>query len=149
MSELTPELRAEIKKILRITSPGLTHGEVFRYMERGLTVEQIASSRGTGVPYIRDVWNSLLHLLKGTMPDSKSDAKINSQVYKELLNHYLSPSLRTYVNTRLHKLIEINPEITMDLLRTRTQQHSVTRTRRPTREAECPTCGLNHAGECY
>ena len=50
----------------------------FRYMERGLTVKQTASGRGSGVSYIRDVWNSLLHSLKGTMPDSKSDAKINS-----------------------------------------------------------------------
>ena len=75
-------------------------------MERGLTVKQIASGRGSGVSYIRDVWNSLLHSLKGTMPGSKSDAKINSQVYKELLNHYLSPVLRTYVNTRLDKLID-------------------------------------------
>jgi hypothetical protein len=108
-------------------SAGSTHGEVFRYMERGLTVKQIASGRGSGVSYIRDVWNSLLHSRKGTMPDSKSDAKINSQVYKELLNHYLSPALRTYVNTRLDKLIEINPEINMDPLRTRTHQHSVNR----------------------
>ena len=29
----------------------------FRYMERGLTVKQIASGRGSGVPYIRDGWN--------------------------------------------------------------------------------------------
>ena len=115
-------------------------------MERGLTVKQIASGRGSGVSYIRDVWNRLLHSLKSTMPDSKSDAKINSQVYKELLNHYLSPVLRTYVKTRLDKLIEINPEINMDPLRTRTHQHFVNRTHRPTREAECPTCGLTHAG---
>jgi hypothetical protein len=149
MSELRPELRDEIEEILRTTSSGLTHGEVFRYMEQGLTVEQIASSRGTGVHYIRDVWNSLQHLLNGTMPTAKSDAKINSQVYKELLNHYLSPALRTYVNTRLHRLMEINPEINLDPLRTRTHRHSVNRTHRPTREAECPTCGLTHAGECY
>ena len=36
---------------------GSTHGESFRYMERGLSVKQIASGRGSGVPYIRDVWN--------------------------------------------------------------------------------------------
>ena len=67
-------------------------------------------------------------------------------MYKELLNHYMSPALRTYVNTRVDKLIEINPEINMDPLRTRTHQHFVNRTHRPTREAECPTCGLTHAG---
>ena len=149
MSELTPEVRAEIEQVLRTSSPGLTHGEVFRYMERGLTIEQIASTRGTGVPYIRAVWNSLQHLLNGTMPTSKSDAKINSQVYKELLNHYLSSALRTYVNTQLHRLMRKNPEINMDPLRTRTHQHSVNRTHRTKQEAKCSTCGLTHAGECW
>ncbi len=56
MSTLTPDMRAEIKQILRTSSPGLTHGEVFRYMERGLNAEQIASIRDTtNVYYVKDV----------------------------------------------------------------------------------------------
>ncbi len=33
MGDLTPELQPEIEQILRTSGPGLTHGEIFRYME--------------------------------------------------------------------------------------------------------------------
>jgi hypothetical protein len=39
ISTLTPDMRAEIKQILRTSSPGLTHDEVFRYMEQVLGLE--------------------------------------------------------------------------------------------------------------
>jgi len=50
---------------LRTSSPGLTHGEVFRYVERGLNAEQIASIRDTtNVYYVKDVLSSLNHLFE-------------------------------------------------------------------------------------
>ena len=63
MTRLTPELRVEIEQILRNSSTGLTHGEVFRHLERGLDAEQIAASRGTNIYYMRDIITSLRHLL--------------------------------------------------------------------------------------
>jgi len=98
---------------LRTSSPGLTHGEVFRYMERGLNAEQIASIRDTtDVYYVKDVMSSLNHLFDDTLPTSRSAARTNSQVYKELLNHHLSPALLSYVNTRLHRLRRSTPRST-------------------------------------
>ena len=149
MSDLTPELKAEIEQILRTSSPGLTHGEIFRYRERGLNAEEIATAHGTSLSNIKTFIISLNHLLGGTTPTTKSAARRNSYVYKELLNHYLSPALRSYVDTRLRQLMEIDPEITMDPLRTRTHNHSANRARRSPEESICPACHVAHAGECY
>jgi hypothetical protein len=148
VSELPAELRADIEQILRTSSPGLTHGEVFRHMERGLNAEQIASERDTGLPYVKAVCRSLQHLLNGTMPTSKSDAKTNSMVYKELLNYHLSPALLSHVKARLRSLMEIDPEINMEPLRTRSHQYSAKASSRATRENICPKCNLDHPGDC-
>jgi len=82
-------------------------------MERGLNAEQIASIRDTtNVYYVKDVMSSLNHLFDDTLPTSRSTARTNSQVYKELLNHHLSPALLSYVNTRLHRLRRSTPRST-------------------------------------
>ena len=147
-AELTPNLRSEVEQILRTSSPGLTHGEVFRYVEQGLDAEQIASRHGTSLSNIQGFMRSLNHLLDGTIPTSRTAARTNSWVYKELLNHHLSPGLLSYVQRRLRRLMEINPEITMEPLRTRSRQHAPKQTR-PTRQpGPCPRCYLEHAGEC-
>lgn len=148
MEELTPDLRSEVEHILRTSSPGLTHGEVFRYMEQGLYAEQIASRHGTGLSNIQGFMRSLAHLFDGTMPTSVTAAQTNAWVYKEFLNHQLSPGLLNYVQQRLRRLREINPKITMEPLRTRSHQYAPKETR-PSRQTNvCPTCYLEHVGEC-
>lgn len=148
MEELTPDLRSEVEHILRTSSPGLTHGEVFRYMEQGLDAEQIASRHGTGLSNIQGFMRSLAHLFDGTMPTSATAAQTNAWVYKEFLNHQLSPGLLNYVEQRLRRLREINPKITMEPLRTRSHQYAPKQTR-PARQTDiCPTCYLEHVGEC-
>jgi len=147
-SALTPEMRSEVEQLLRTSSPGLTHGEVFRYMEQGLSAQEIAFRHGTGLSNIRGFMRSLAHLFDGTMPTSLTAARTNAWVYKELLNHQLSPGLLNYTQQRLRRLGEINPEITMDPLRTRSHQYAPKQTR-PARQTDiCPTCYLEHVGEC-
>lgn len=145
---LAPDQRAEVEQILRASSSGLTHGEVFRYMEQGLDAEQIASRHGTSLSNIQGFMRSLVHLFDGTMPTSRTAARTNSMVYKELLNHHLSPGLLSYVQQRLRRLMEINPEITMEPLRTRSRQHAPKQTRLTRQPGLCPRCCLEHAGEC-
>lgn len=148
MAALTPDLRSEVEQILRTSSPGLTHGEVFRYMEQGLNAEEIASRHGTGLSHIQGFMRSLAHLFDGTMPTSVTAAQTNAWVYKEFLNHQLSPGLLNYVQQRLRRLREINPKITMEPLRTRSHQYAPKETR-PSRQTNvCPTCYLEHVGEC-
>ena len=145
---LTAELRSEMERILRASSPGLTHGEVFRYVEQWLDAEQISRRHGTGLDNVRVFMRSLEHLFDGTLPRSQSAAKTNSQVYKEFLNHRLSPELRDYVNERLQQLMSINPKITSEPLRTRNYQYSATRSGQVAAESECTRCHLVHAGDC-
>lgn len=148
-SGLTAEHRAEVEQILRTSSPGLTHGEVFRYAEQGLDDAEISARHGTGVSNIRNFRRSLTHLFEGTLPETKSAARTNSLVYKELLNHALSPGLLTYVQQRLRALMAINPEITMEPLRTRSHQYRISRPApKKKQQPPCPDCHLVHAGEC-
>ncbi len=148
MNELTPELRTEIEAILRTSSPGLTHGELFRYMEQGLNEEEMVVSHGTGLSNVRAFLKSLNHLLEGTLPEGKSAARVNSMVYKELLNHNLSQQLLSYVKRQLQRLMAVNPEINMDPLRTRRYQYPAKNVRQAAPNPICPTCHLAHAGEC-
>lgn len=147
-SGLTPEHRAEVEQILRTSSPGLTHGEVFRYLEQGLDEAEISARHGSSVSNIRNFMRSLKHLFEGTLPETKSAARTNAFVYKELLNHTLSPGLLTYVQQRLRALMEINPEITMEPLRTRGHQYTISRPRPTAQETPCSQCYLVHPGEC-
>lgn len=148
MNALTPDFRSEIEQILRTSSPGLTHGEVFRYLEQDLSVEEIVDRHGTSLSNVGGFMRSLDHLLEGTMPENKSAARTNSMVYKELLNHDLSPGLLNYVKHCLRLLMAINPEINMDPLRTRSHQYGSKQSRLTPQKAVCPNCSLQHAGEC-
>lgn len=145
---LSDEHRAEVEQILRASSPGLTHGEVFRYLEQGLDVDEISARHGSSVANVRSFMRSLTHLFEGTVPDTGSAARTNAFVYKELLNHPLSPGLLSYVQQRLRQLIGINPEITMEPLRTRGHQYKIARPRAALREAPCARCHRVHPGEC-
>lgn len=144
----TAEYRREIEQVLRTSSPGLTHGEVFRYMEQGLEEREIAASHGSSPSNVRNFMRSLRHLFDGTFPESRSAARTNAFVYKELLNHPLSPGLRSYVEQCLRRLMAINPEITMEPLRTRGHQYAPAKPRQKTQETLCRRCFLVHAGEC-
>jgi len=148
MNALTPDLRSEIEQILRSSSPGLTHGEVFRYLEQDLNEEEIVDRHGTSLSNVRGFMRSLDHLLQGTMPETKSAARTNSMVYKEMLNHDLSPGLLNYVKHCLRLLMAVNPEITMDPLRTRSHQYGSKQSRETPQKAVCPSCHIAHAGEC-
>ena len=148
-SGLPAEHRAEVEQILRTSSPGLTHGEVFRYAEQGLDAAEISARHGTSVSNVRTFMRSLRHLFEGTLPATKSAARTNSLVYKELLNHSLSPGLLNYVQQRLRALMAINPEITTEPLRTRSHQYRISRPGpKNAQRAPCPDCHLVHAGEC-
>jgi hypothetical protein len=113
------EMREEMKKWLRGSSDGLEHGAVLRLMEQGMDVGEIALERDTSATSIRAWMRSLDQLFSGTIPTSRSAALKNSYVYRELLNHPLSPNLHSYVMVRLRDLIEVNPEVTLKPLQTR------------------------------
>ena len=146
---LTAEHLIEIEQVLRTSSPGLTHGEVFRFMEQGLDVEEIAERHGSSIANVRNFMASLTHLLNGTLPETKSAARTNAFVYKEMFNHSLSPGLQSYVERRLRQLRDINPEITMEPLRTRSHQYPRrSRPRIKLQEKPCALCRLVHPGDC-
>jgi hypothetical protein len=70
MSTLTPELRAEIAQHLReMTS---REGMIIRDMERGLTVEQIASSERTSLNNARSYVRGTEAMLRGELPTAPS-----------------------------------------------------------------------------
>lgn len=144
-STLTPELRSEIERHLRVNP--VRHGEVFRAMERGLDVGQMDTSRDNAQKFK----NSVDAMLAGTLPVTKTAAETNSYGYKYLLGCDLSPELLRHTKAMLRKLAEINPDIDVDKpLQIRSLPDA---TRRPSaaeqgREAACPQCFLVHAGEC-
>ena len=148
VSGLMAEHRREIEQILRTSSPGLTHGEVFRYIEQGLDAPEIAARHGSSLANVRNFMRSLTHLFDGTFPENKSAARTNAFIYKELLNHPLSPGLRSYVERCLRRLMAINPVVTMEPLRTRSHQHAPAKRRQKPPEPLCQRCFLVHAGEC-
>lgn len=102
---LTPELRAEIEQHLRANP--IRHGEVFRDMERGLSADQMATSRLNATNFMR----SVEAMLAGTLPTTRSAALINSYGYRYLLTCNLSPELHIYVKAFLRRLAAINPEV--------------------------------------
>jgi len=116
---LTAEMRDEITQLLRGSSDGLEHGAVLRLMEQGMDVDDIAVQRETSAASIRAWMRSLDQLFTGTIPTGKSAALKNSYVYRELLNHRLSPNLHSYVMARLRDLIAVNPDVTTKPLQTR------------------------------
>jgi hypothetical protein len=150
MSDLTPELRDEIAQYLR--ESGGRGAMIFRDMERGLTVEQIASSQGTSVANARNYVRGIEAMLRGELQTAPSMAFKDARFYRYLLwRCNLSPALRSYVTSCLHQLAAINPKIRVDEPSrpgtprdTRTLPHEAA----ATEETACPTCHTVHAGEC-
>lgn len=162
MSVLTPELRDEIERLLHTSDPGFSHGEVLRSIEQGLTAEQIAALHRKNAADVEAYMKSLQHLLVGTIPASRAAARTNAAAYRELLAHQVSPTLQSYAEERLERLLAINPEAIKSApaparARTAAPRHAAktsakpTRTPipEPTRDKMCPDCFQVHAGECY
>lgn len=94
MSTLTPELRAEIAQHLReMTS---REGMIIRDMERGLTVEQIASSERTSLNNARSYVRGTEAMLRGELPTAPSMTLKASRGYRYLLGGDVSPALRSF-----------------------------------------------------
>ena len=149
---LTPELRAEIKDVLRGSGEGLSHGATFQLREQGLGDAEIAARRGVTVGTTRGFLRSLDDLLNGELPTARAAALRNSYVYRELLNHPRSDTLDSYVKAQLRRLKETNSEVSFNLLETRTHQYRVgKRTQEKPIEDPCPECaavGIIHPGRC-
>jgi hypothetical protein len=151
MSTVTPELRAEIAQHLREMSG--RGGMIFRDMERGLTVEQIAASQRTTLDNARNFVRGTEAMLRGELPTTPSAALKASGGYRYLrLGCDLSPALRSYVTSCLHQLATINPKIRVDepfhpgTLR---EPGTLARPDDTAQQANCPTCHMVHAGECF
>ncbi len=150
-SELTPEMRYEIERLLRAGGDGLSHGAVFCLRAQGLRTDEIAARRGVSVPETKRWLASLDHLLSGTIPTGATAAMTNSYAYRYVL--YCAPSERllSYAKARLRDLRAINPNVSMEPMPPRSHQHAKGQARpdrEPTREKVCSDCGLMHAGEC-
>jgi hypothetical protein len=150
MSTLTPELRAEIAQHLRASSDN-RGGMILRDMERGLTVEQIASSQRTTVDNAKNYVRGIEDMLSGKLPTAPSMALKASNGYRYLLGCNLSPALRSYVTSCLRRLAVINPEVRVEKpFRPGTLHDAGTLVREAaaTQKTACPTCHMVHAGEC-
>lgn len=149
MRNLTPELRAEILQHLReMTS---REGMIIRDMERGLTVEQIATSQRTSLANARSYVRGTEAMLRGELPTAPSIALKASGGYRYLLGCDLSPALRSYVTLCLHDLRAINPEIRVEEpFRPGAPRDSRNLARLDdTAQRVCPACHTVHAGECF
>jgi hypothetical protein len=150
MSTVTPELRAEIMRHLRATRDN-REGMVLRDMERGLTAEQIASSRRTTVDNARNYVRGIADMLSGSLPTTPSLALKASRAYRCLLDCDLSPALRSYVTSCLHRLARINSEIRVEgPFRPGTLRDvgTVAREAAATQKTACSMCLVVHGGEC-
>lgn len=150
MSTLMPELRAEIAQHLRASSAN-RGGTILRDMERGLTVEQIASSQRTTLDNARNYVRGIADMLSGKLPTTPSLALKASRGYRYLLGCDLTPALRSYVTSCLHQLARINPEIRGEEPFRPGALHdagTLAREAAATQKRACPMCHMVHAGEC-
>ena len=125
---------------------------IFRDMERGLTVEQIAASQRTSLANARSYVRGTEAMLRGELPTAPSMALKASGGYRYLLGCDLSPALRSYVTSRLHELRAINPEIRVEEpFRPGAPRDTRTLARLDdtAHKAVCPVCHTVHAGECF
>ena len=102
MNDLTPELRDEIAQHLREMSS--REGMIIRDMERGLTVEQIAASQRTSVDNARSYVRGTEGMLRGELPTTAT----------LLWGCDVSPALRSYATSCLHRVRAINPKIRVE-----------------------------------
>lgn len=148
---MTPELRAEIAAHFRESS-GIRLGMVFQDMERGFTVEQIASSQGIPLNGARGYVRGVEEVLGGKLPTAPSQALKWARIYRYLHGCNLSPALRSYVKSCLHQPRAINPEIRVEEpFRPGTLGGSDTHARPDDTapKTACPTCHIVHAGDCF
>jgi hypothetical protein len=151
MRNLTPELRDEIAQYLRELSDR-RGGMIFRDMERGLTVEQIASSQRTTLDNARNYVRGTEAMLRGELPTTPSQALRGARFYRYLLGCDLTPALRSYVTSCLHRLKAINPEIRVEeSFRPGAPRNARTLAHLDdtAQKAVCPACHTIHAGECF
>ena len=113
MSTLTPELQAEIAQHIRESSD-IRWGMIFRDMERGLTIEEIAASQPTSLDNARSYVRGTEAMLRGELPTAPSMAVKAARGYGYLLGCNVSPGLRSYVTSCLRQLAAINPEIRVE-----------------------------------
>jgi hypothetical protein len=146
---LTPEMREDVKRLLRAGGDGLSTGAVFCLREQGLSTGQIAAKRQVTVAEAKKWLACVDHLLAGTMP-SKSLAEKNSYGYRYLLWCNPEPNLLSYVTARLRDLQRLDPKVKTDPMPPRGHQYR--KGDRPRHEESampsCPSCGLMHVGEC-
>jgi hypothetical protein len=147
---LTPEMREDIKRLLRTGGDGLSTGAVFCLHEKGLRIEEIAAKRNVSVAETKKWLACVDHLLTGTMP-SKSLAQKNSYGYRYLLWCNPEPNLMSYAKAWLRALKEIDPKVSFEPMPPRDYQYG--KGGPPRREESmgdsCPDCRLVHAGECW
>lgn len=113
MNELTPELLAEIKQLLRRSS--IRHGQAFRGMEQGATAQDLAAAwGGKSLSYVKTVLRSLRYLLDGELPTAAAMAYENSFVYRELWEQGASSDLLDYAKNCLYELQQRNPDVKIE-----------------------------------
>jgi hypothetical protein len=90
-------------------------------------------------------------MLRGELPTAPSMALKGSRGYRYLLGCNLSPALRSYVTSCLHRLRAINPKVRVEEpFRPGTLHEAGTLVREAAaiQKTACPTCHMVHAGEC-
>ncbi len=113
MTELTPEILEEIKRLLRRSS--IRHGQAFRGMENGATAQQLAAEwGGKSITYVKTVMRSVRYLLDGELPTAAAMAYENSFGYRELWEQGASPQLLDYVKNCLYQLQQRNPDVKIE-----------------------------------
>ncbi len=151
MSTLTPELQAEIAQHIRESSD-IRWGMIFRDMERGLTIEEIAASQPTSLDNARSYVRGTEAMLRGELPTAPSMAVKAARGYGYLLGCNVSPGLRSYVTSCLRQLATINPEIRVGEPFLPGPPRDAGTRARPDDTAQktaCPTCHMFHAGDCF
>lgn len=113
MTELTPEILEEIKRLLRRSS--IRHGQALRGMENGATAQQLAAEwGGKSITYVKTVMRSVRYILDGELPTAAAMAYENSFGYRELWEQGASPQLLDYVKNCLYQLQQRNPDVKIE-----------------------------------
>lgn len=113
MTELTPEILEEIKRLLRRSS--IRHGQAFRGMENGATAQQLAAEwGGKSLSYVKTVMRSVRYILDGELPTAAAMAYENSFGYRELWEQGASSELLDYVKNCLYQLQQRNPDVKIE-----------------------------------
>ena len=147
MSELTPELLEEVRRLLGVST--IRHGQAFRGMEHGLTAEAMAADwGGRTVPYVKNVMRSVQYILDGELPTGSAMAYENSFGYRELWELGPSPALLAYVKACLTQLRTTNPAVRLEPMGPVSFPDGPTR-RKPERPVSyCSTCFLPMPCDC-